>query len=58
MTLCEQHSGIVSDVTTLKESDKEQWAAINKVRDRPPVWCTVVIALLTAAVAWFARGGG
>lgn len=31
----------------LEEDTKEQWTAINKLRDRPPVWVTFVISLLT-----------
>lgn len=34
-------------IETLKESDKDQWEAINKLRNRLPNWATVVISLLT-----------
>lgn len=30
------------------ESDhREMWEAINRIKDRPPVWATVVISVLT-----------
>lgn len=31
----------------LKESDKELWSAVNVLRNRLPVWATIVISLLT-----------
>lgn len=31
----------------LEYENKEQWEAINHLRNRPPVWATVVISLLT-----------
>lgn len=34
-------------IETLKKSDTEQWEAINKLRNRPPIWTTAVISLLT-----------
>jgi hypothetical protein len=44
---CDEHSGCLSDIGALKESDKEQWVAIRKIQERPPVWATAVISLLT-----------
>jgi hypothetical protein len=32
------------------------WSAIDGIRNRPPVWATVVMTLLAAAVGWFAKG--
>ena len=31
----------------LEKSEDEQWEAINKLRNRPPLWTTAVISLLT-----------
>lgn len=31
----------------LHEVDERQWEAINSLRNRPPVWTTVVISVLT-----------
>jgi hypothetical protein len=44
---CDQHSGVVAEVKTLKESDIKQWAAIERIQNRLPVWGTTVISLLT-----------
>jgi len=53
---CGDHSGHNSRLVSLETSDNRQWAAIDKLQNRPPVWATVVIAVLSAAVAWFAKG--
>lgn len=37
-----------------EENDK-MWETINAIRNRPPVWCTVVIGILLAALGYLAR---
>lgn len=44
---CQAHSGVIQQLEALEEDRKEQWMAIDKLRNRPPIWATVVIALLT-----------
>lgn len=44
---CKQHSGLVQMVTDVKEDTKKQWDQIDNIKSRPPVWCTVVIAILS-----------
>ena len=34
-------------IDALEKSDGEQWEVINQLRNRPPVWTTVAISLLT-----------
>ena len=29
---------------------------LDKVRNRPPVWCTVVMGILLAAMGWLVKG--
>jgi len=51
-------------IKTLKDSDKMQWAAIEKLQNRLPVWATLVFSLLTFAIgcvstyAFMLRGMG
>ena len=51
-------------IQTLKDSDKMQWAAIEKLQNRLPVWATLVFSLLTFAIgcvstyAFMLRGRG
>jgi len=44
---CEEHSGCMEAISTLKENDKEQWTAINQIKNRPPVWITIVYTIST-----------
>ena len=34
-------------IKTLEDDSKMQWEAIDKLRNRPPIWATAVISLLT-----------
>jgi hypothetical protein len=47
MEQCPMHSGFESEISVLKESDKEQWSAIKDIQKRPPAWATAVISILT-----------
>lgn len=50
-------------IIELEESDRNQWEAIEKLRNRLPVWATVIISLLTFLLgcsltyATIAKGG-
>lgn len=41
---CDVHS---EKIERLEKETEDQWTAINRLRDRLPVWGTVVISLLT-----------
>lgn len=41
---CNVHA---SKIDRLEKETEEQWTAINKLRDRLPVWATVAMSLLT-----------
>ena len=44
---CKAHSGIEQKLKSLENDTKDQWTAINQLRNRLPVWATIVISLLT-----------
>jgi hypothetical protein len=44
---CEDHSGCIARIDNLEDSNVEIWKDLNSLRNRPPVWCTVIISLLT-----------
>jgi len=44
---CNAHSGIEQKLKDLESDTKDQWTAINQLRNRLPVWATIVISLLT-----------
>ncbi len=52
-TRCENHSVRIEHLEKADE-DKQTW--LEKLQNRPPVWCTVVISLLTfllgMAIKW------
>jgi hypothetical protein len=48
--ICEFHSGVNARMENLEESDKLQWEAIEKIKDRIPVWGTLLISVLTFAL--------
>ena len=45
--LCKSHSGFESRLENLEHNRDEMWEAIEKLRNRLPVWATVVISVLT-----------
>jgi hypothetical protein len=47
-TVCKAHSGILQMIKDVRDDTDKQWVEINHIKNRPPVWCTVVIALLSA----------
>jgi hypothetical protein len=46
-TTCKEHSGLHQMATDVKEDTAKQWVEIDRIRNRPPVWCTAVIAVLS-----------
>ncbi len=48
--VCKQHSGILQLAQDVKKDTSKQWDEIDKIKNRPPVWCTVVIAVLSASL--------
>lgn len=46
--VCKQHSGLMQMVEDVRDDTGKQWTEINHIKNRPPVWCTVVIAVLSA----------
>jgi hypothetical protein len=46
MEQCQQHSGLESELVMLKESDKLQWIAIDKIKDRIPDRGVIAISIL------------
>jgi len=47
----EERIGITeNDIETLKDSDVKQWATIEKLRNRLPIWATTLISLLTFSI--------
>lgn len=45
--VCKQHSGLMRAIDDVSNDTEKQWVEINRVMNRPPIWCTVVIAVLS-----------
>lgn len=45
--ICKQHSGLLQMITDVKDDTSKQWDEINHIKNRPPIWCTAVIAILS-----------
>lgn len=47
---CNEHSGCIEAITNLKESDGKQWEAINAIKNRPPVWMSLLFSLALCVI--------
>ena len=47
--ICGEHTEAIA---TLKKESEAQWTAIDKLRNRPPIWATAVISILTFALGF------
>jgi len=45
--ICKQHSGLVQTIADVKNDTDKQWIEINHIKNRPPVWCTFALAILS-----------
>ena len=58
---CNLHSGIVARVGALETSDTHQWNVIEKLKDRLPVWATLMLmglcTIIGALIGFIAATG-
>ena len=45
-----EHEGLNAEIEHLKDSDLQQWLAIDKLRNRLPLWATFMIGGLMSTV--------
>ena len=50
MEPCKEHSGVEKAIENLESSDHQQWESIKKIQNRPPIWATALISVLTFAL--------
>lgn len=48
--LCKQHSGLVQMVADVRDDTNKQWIEINHIKNRPPVWCTILMMLMSGFI--------
>ena len=56
--LCKLHSGFDARLEKVESDTEKQWTVLDKLRNRPPIWATVVIALLTGLLGASATYAG
>lgn len=44
---CKAHSGIEERISKVEIDTEKQWKILDQLRNRLPVWATIVISLLT-----------
>lgn len=42
-------------IISLEESDGKQWEMLERLRNRPPVWASLLIAVLAGIIGYLAR---
>ncbi len=47
MAVCDKHSGIDERMSNVEAETEKQWKVLDQLRNRLPVWATIVISLLT-----------
>jgi hypothetical protein len=45
-------------ITAIEKRQVRMEDILDKVRNRPPVWITFVMAILTGVIGWLLKGGG
>ena len=46
-SFCKAHSGIDERILKVEAETEKQWKVLDQLRNRLPVWATIVISLLT-----------
>ena len=44
---CRAHSGIENRISKVEAETEKQWKVLDELRNRLPIWATIVISLLT-----------
>ena len=48
--ICKQHSGLVQMIKDVKDDTDKQWTEINHIKNRPPVWCTILMMVMSGFI--------
>lgn len=50
MEACKEHSGILQMVKDVRDDTDKQWLEINRIKNRPPVWCTILMMVMSGFI--------
>jgi len=46
-TICKEHSGLLQMIKDVKDDTIKQWTQIDHIKNRPPIWCTIVMMIMS-----------
>jgi hypothetical protein len=52
---CSEHSGCKTDIENNKENIKTIFIAVDKLKNRPPVWMSLLFSLAVGVIGWLAK---
>lgn len=55
MTKCDEHSGCMNQIETNKTNVEKLFEAVDKIKNRPPVWMSLAFAASVGAIGWLIR---
>ena len=53
---CTEHSGCINQIETNKINISTLFEAVEKIKNRPPVWATLAFSVAIGVIGWLAKG--
>lgn len=52
---CEEHSGCTTDIKNNKNNIEKLFTAVDKIKNRPPVWMSLTFAVSIGVIGWLIK---
>ena len=53
---CDEHSGCTNQIATNRKDIDTLFDIVEKIRNRPPVWMSLLFTLAVGIITWLVRG--
>ena len=53
---CDEHSGCINQIETNKDNISTLFDAVEKIKNRPPVWMSLAFAVALGGIGWLIKG--
>ncbi len=53
---CDEHSGFKNQISTNKTNISTLFEAVDKIKNRPPVWMSLAFAAALGVIGWLIKG--
>lgn len=53
---CDEHSGFKNQIATNKTNISTLFTAVEKIKNRPPVWMSLAFAAALGFIGWLIKG--